>query len=249
MRNTPDVIVLCGGAGLRLRGVTGASPKSMASVAGRPFLEVLLRQLYRNGFRRVILAVGYQQQAIRSFFGEQFEGVNVVYSGESEPLGTGGAVRKAADLLESDAALIMNGDSYTDADLVAFVNDYQNRASDVSMLVVPAEGREDCGTVLADASGKVLQFQEKTLLEGSRYSNAGIYMLSHRMISQIPEGVQVSLENELFPRWLHQRASVRAFIHQGSCLDIGTPDRYSRAQDLLRDVEQAASSTAPGVRL
>ena len=71
MPNTADAVLLCGGAGLRLRSVLGNAPKGMADVAGRPFLELLLRQLHRHGFERAILAVGYQKDMIYSHFGER----------------------------------------------------------------------------------------------------------------------------------------------------------------------------------
>src|SRR5271169_1384583 len=115
MPDSPDAILLCGGAGLRLRSVIGNSPKGMADVAGRPFLELLLRQLGRHGFERAILAVGYQKDVIHSHFGEQAFGLHLAYSIETCPLGTGGALRNAADMIESDNVLVMNGDSYTDA--------------------------------------------------------------------------------------------------------------------------------------
>ena len=95
-----DAIILCGGAGLRLRPITGAGPKSLAQVSGRPFLETLLRQLQRHGFQRVILAVGYAAADIQAYFGESFGGMNVEYSNEATPLGTGGAVRNAAGWLD-----------------------------------------------------------------------------------------------------------------------------------------------------
>jgi NDP-sugar pyrophosphorylase family protein len=249
MHSTPDVIVLCGGAGLRLRSVTGANPKSMASVAGDPFLALLLRQLNRSGFRRVILAVGYQQQAIRSFFGDRFEGVDILYSSESAPLGTGGAMRNAADLVNTDAVVVMNGDSYTDADLDHYVRDYCENAADVSMIVVPSGDREDCGNVNVDSDGNVVRFGEKTPLQGSRYINAGIYMLPRRIVQQIPTGSQISLEKELIPRWLDEGVVVRAYCHQGRCLDIGTPDRYSSAKEVLRDAERVVTSASCGVSL
>ena len=85
MPSTPDAILLCGGAGLRLRSVIGDAPKAMASVAGRPFLELLLRQLRRHGFERVILAVGYQKDVIHSHFGERAFGLHLAYSVESSP--------------------------------------------------------------------------------------------------------------------------------------------------------------------
>ncbi len=85
MPKMPDAILLCGGAGLRLRSVIGDAPKGMAEVAGRPFLELLLRQLQRHGFERAILAVGYQKDVIQSYFGECAFGLQVVYSPEFRP--------------------------------------------------------------------------------------------------------------------------------------------------------------------
>src|ERR1700753_566763 len=124
MRKAPDAIVLCGGAGTRLRSVIGDSAKGMAEVGGRPFLELLLRQLRRHGFQRAILAVGYQKDAIRMFFGDRVDDLELVYSEESSPLGTGGALRNAADLIESEGVLVSNGDSYADVDLTAFTKQH-----------------------------------------------------------------------------------------------------------------------------
>src|SRR5262252_9230661 len=99
MPSMPDPVLLCGGAGLRLRSVIGNTPKGMANVSGRPFLELLLRQLRRHGFERAILAIGYGGDAIHSYFGEQAFGLQVAYSAESCPLGTGGALRYAVDMV------------------------------------------------------------------------------------------------------------------------------------------------------
>src|SRR6266545_2288700 len=98
MHSVPDAIVLCGGVGTRLRVVTDG-PKAMVSVGGRPFLEFLLRQLRRSGVERVILAVGFQSNVIRNHFGEEAFGLHLVYSPEVTPLGTGGALRNAANLV------------------------------------------------------------------------------------------------------------------------------------------------------
>src|SRR5262245_37315350 len=130
MPNMPDAIVLCGGAGLRLRSVTAGAPKAMAGIAGRPFLELLLRQLRRQSFQRVILAVGHQQNMIRSYFGQRALGLELKYSAESSPLGTGGALRNAADLVQSDTLLVVNGDSYTDADLNGLVLQHDETRAD-----------------------------------------------------------------------------------------------------------------------
>jgi len=237
MPNTTDAILLCGGAGLRLKSVTGDAPKSLACIGKRPFLDILLSQLRRHGFDRVVLAVGYQKDLIRSCFGDQAHGLRISYSIEPTPLGTGGALRNGLDLMTSDTALIMNGDSYTDADLRSFSMVHQRSNADVSIVVVPSDGRTDCGLVSMDSEGKLLSFKEKQSALGNQYVNAGIYLVSKQISSGIPTGIQVSLESEVFPRWLSEGKNLRAFHHAGHCIDIGTPERFQRAQVTLANVE------------
>ena len=161
MHNMPDAVILCGGAGLRLRSVIGAAPKGMAEVAGRPFLELLLRQLYRCDFRRAILAVGYQRDTIRMHFGDHAFGLDLVYSEEASPLGTGGALRNAEEWIESDSLLVMNGDSYTNVDLAHLSNRHREAVADATVVAVPADGRKDCGFVLLESAGRMKSFDEK----------------------------------------------------------------------------------------
>ena len=235
MPETPSAIILCGGAGLRLRSITGNTPKPMANVAGRPFLEILLRQLRRNRIQRVILAVGYQREAIQAQFHDRAFGLDLVYSIETEPLGTGGALRHAADLVESENLLVLNGDSYTDADLAAFASTHHESGADVSVVVVPPDGRSDCGSVKLSEDGTAVSFQEKPGPLEVAYINAGIYMMARRHLLEIPTGSS-SLEQELVPRWLREGKRIQGFIHSGTCLDIGTPERYLMAQDVLADM-------------
>jgi len=238
MPNLPDAIILCGGAGTRLRSVTGDGPKSMATVGGRPFLELLLRQLRRHGFQRVILAVGYRQDVIRAHFGERALGLDLAYSPEASPLGTGGALRNAADLVRSDIALIMNGDSYMDVNLSELVAEHRSAQADLSLVVISPDGRGDCGSVYANQQGYVEQFAEKQSQSGAPYVNAGIYIVARSLLRDVPAAVPVSLEQELFPRWLQDGHRLKAFVSARRCIDIGTPDRYQSAQDILAAVER-----------
>ena len=237
MPHLPDGIILCGGAGVRLRSVLGSAPKAMASIGGRPFLELLLRQLRRYGFRRVVLAVGFRQEMIRTHFGERAFGLELAYSPEASPLGTGGALRNAADHVESDIALIMNGDSYTDADLSGFVADHREAKADISLVVTSPDGRGDCGSVYVNRKGYVERFAEKQSLTVAPYVNAGIYIMPQRLLHSIPAGLPVSLEQDLFPHWLQEGYHLKACVCSGMCVDIGTPDRYHRARDILANVE------------
>jgi mannose-1-phosphate guanylyltransferase len=237
MPNVTDAIVLCGGAGTRLRSVTGEAPKSLATIGERPFLEILLNQLRRHRFKHVILAVGYQRDLIRSYFESRAHDVSLEYSIESTPLGTGGALRNAADLVKSDAVLIMNGDSYTDADLSRLVTEHNKSHADLSVVVVPNDGRIDCGLVAADPEGRVLGFKEKLSATGTQYVNAGIYVADKKLLYEMPPNQRVSLEEELFPRLLAEKKNIRTFHYSGVCVDIGTPERYLRAQETLANVE------------
>lgn len=227
------VIILCGGAGLRLRAITGDGPKSLARVGGRPFLEMLLRQLHRAGFDRAILAVGYGADAVRSHFGCSFDGMTIQYSQEASPLGTGGALSNALCHAKTGPCLVLNGDSYTDVDLRMFVTSYLQSDADVSVLVVPADERSDVGSVLLDDANNIVHFAEKAGPATGGHVNAGIYMLSADILQGIPRGIPISLEQELFPFWIREGRRIRSFIHRGNCIDIGTPDRYRTAQESL----------------
>lgn len=237
----PDAVILCGGAGLRLKSVTGDAPKTMASVAGRPFMEFLLLQLQRHGFSRVILSVGYQQHVIRDHFGSEAFGLEVLYSSEPSPLGTGGALRQAANLLTTESALVMNGDSYTDVDLCRLANTHLQDKADLTVVVI-TEDRSDAGTVLLDHNHRITTFAEKRPVQSARYRSAGIYMLSRQLVDRIPQAVQISLEEKVFPGWIAEGRNVRALVHPGKCIDIGTPERFQGAQDIFANVEAAGSA-------
>jgi NDP-sugar pyrophosphorylase family protein len=144
--------------------------------------------------------------------------------------------------------LIMNGDSYTDADLCSFSIDHQNANADVSILVVPADDRMDCGLVSVDSDGKVLGFKEKQSTSEKQYVNAGIYMTSKRILNEIPPRIQLSLEAELFPRWIKEGKHVRAFHHPGRCIDIGTAERYRCALITLANAELGKALGEQGVQ-
>ena len=245
MLETPDVIVLSGGFGLRLRGVIGETPKPMAQIAGRPFMELLLKQLKRHEFSRVILSVGYKQEIIREYFGDAAFGLELMYSIETSPLGTGGAMRESAAHVRTETALVMNGDSYTNVDLTRLVRSHKRGDADVTVVVIP-ETRSDAGSVVLDRNGKVKTFAEKRLIPDSKYLSAGIYVLGKDLINAVPHAAKVSLEEQLFPQWLADGKNIEAFVFEGPCVDIGTPERYQKAQVILEKMESGSVLESEG---
>ncbi|HEX4074029.1 MAG TPA: nucleotidyltransferase family protein [Candidatus Acidoferrales bacterium] len=246
MTQVPDVIILSGGFGLRLRGVIGeATPKPMAPINGRPFMELLLKQLKRHGFCRVILSVGHKHEVIREHFGDNAFGMELVYSVEKSPLGTGGALRQAVSDVNTGAVIVMNGDSYTDADLSSLIREHKENGADVTVVVIP-ETRSDAGSVVLDRGGKIKTFAEKRVVPESRYLSAGIYMLDKSLIATIPSAAKISIEEQLVPQWLADGKTIQASIFEGACIDIGTPERYQKAQHILEKVESESVLESEG---
>ena len=161
----------------------------------------------------------------------------------ARPLGTGGALRNAADLVESDVLLVMNGDSYIDVDLGAFLASHPEWEADASFVVAPADGRAACGNVSVYRRRQGRQLRRKATLFGHGIRKCRrVYLLSSPMLYDIPSEQQVSLETELFRQWLAEGRSVRAFICQGRCFDIGTTERYRNALNGLAAADRRRSA-------
>jgi D-glycero-alpha-D-manno-heptose 1-phosphate guanylyltransferase len=230
-------LVLAGGLGTRLRSAFSNGPKSMAPIGGRPFLEYLLLQLSRAGFRRVVLCLGYGRNQIESWVGNgRTWGLDVVYSIESQPLGTGGAIKQAEGSIHTDDFLVFNGDSFLVIDLRQFVQEHLRAAPFATIALTRVDDCMRYGSVVMEASGKIVDFLEKDSVTNSaphtsRMINAGIYVLNRRVLQFIPESATVSLEREVFPRLLTK--GIRGFLSDGYFIDIGIPGDFKRAQSEL----------------
>jgi NDP-sugar pyrophosphorylase family protein len=132
----------------------------------------------------------------------------------------------------------MHGDSYTDVDLEKFATVHLESEADASVVVVPVDGRGDVGSVLRDADSNVMQFAEKERPLFAHHLNAWIYMLSRELMYGIPPGFPISLEHRLFPEWIRDGRDIKAFFHAGKCIDIGKPERYRSAQEILTEAEE-----------
>ena len=227
-------ILLVGGLGTRLRSVVSSTPKVLASIGERSFLELLIRQLRSQGIRRLVMCTGYLADQIESRFSDgRLWDVSIEYSKEEMPLGTGGAVKLAEPYLRDiPEFLVLNGDSFLEVDfqsLMAFHR--QHDGAIATMAVLRAENASRYGTVHMDASGRIKGFAEKTGSETPGVVNGGIYIFNHSVLQYIPEG-RASLERDVFPRLLDQ--GVYAQEQHGIFIDIGTPEDYARAQQLLQ---------------
>lgn len=230
MSNFEDLttIILLGGKGTRLKSVVSDRPKVMADINGKPFLEILLDGLIKTGIRKVIFSTGFKSDYIKKNIGNKFKSLNIIYSQEDTPLGTGGAVSLATKILQSRDYLIMNGDNFIEYDLNSFFNDHLNNNREASILVKKVEDARRFGTILFDNDHKVLEFKEKDPTSKNAYINCGVYILNSSILRYLPPNSNFSLEFDFFPNITDKR--FYAFETMGRHLDIGTPDTYKSAQ-------------------
>jgi len=230
-------VILAGGLGTRLRPVVGENPKVLASVRNRPFLAYLLEQIAQANIRHAVLCIGYRGDQVRSVLGDTYAGIRLVYSQESSPLGTAGALRLAMPLLQSDPILVMNGDSLCEADFQAFGAWHLTRTADATLLLTQVPDTRRFGRVQVDEEGRVLAFEEKDGRNTPGWINAGVYLISRRLIQAIPASGAVSLEREVFPARVGR--GLYGYRSQGRFLDIGTPDAYAMAEQFFAAKTQA----------
>ena len=225
-----EAIVLAGGLGTRLASRLRGLPKPMAPVAGRPFLEILLSQLRRSGCSRVLLSVGHQHTVIQNHFGASFHGMPIDYVIESVPLGTGGAIRLALAQAREESVLVLNGDTFLDADYAAMLRFHATEGAAVTLAVVHRDDVSRYGSVNLEGQ-RVVGFEEKGR-SGPGWISAGTYVLARNLAwpSALPE--KFSIERDLFVPEVAQLRPA-AYKVDGFFLDIGIPEDYDRAQTEL----------------
>ncbi|WP_234193067.1 sugar phosphate nucleotidyltransferase [Pseudacidovorax sp. NFM-22] len=223
-------LVLAGGLGTRLRAVVGMStPKPMAMVGGEPFLHWLLRMLARQGVPAVYLSVGFLHDAISGALGDRFEGLDLHYVVEPEPLGTGGAVALAASRIAAPRFLVLNGDTLAAMDLQAFAAQARADAADLSIALAQTSDVGRYGAVLYEPdTRKVTGFAEKGG-SGAGWINAGVYMVDKAALQRLDLPTRFSFERDLMADRLAQ-LDMRAWPGVQDFIDIGVPEDYALAQ-------------------
>jgi len=227
-----QAIILAGGLGTRLRGVVPDLPKPMAPVAGRPFLCHVLDPLCNAGFEFAVLAVGYRHEAIRDYFGARYRDLELRYSVEATPLGTGGAMRLAARGIDAATPLfVLNGDTYVELDYRAMLDAHAAARATMSMAVCAVADVGRYGALELDG-GTVTGFREKGG-DGAGHINAGTYLFARDLLDAIPDDTPYSFEQQLLVPEV-KAIRPRAFLASGLFIDIGVPEDYARAQTLFK---------------
>ncbi|MGV2920352.1 sugar phosphate nucleotidyltransferase [Streptomyces alfalfae] len=247
-----EAILLVGGKGTRLRPLTVHTPKPMVPAAGVPFLTHQLARARAAGVEHIVLATSYLAEVFEPHFGDGSElGLHIEYVTETEPLGTGGAIRNVASRLRSgpdEPVLIFNGDILTGLDIRALVGAHETSGADVSLHLTRVADPRAYGLVPTDPTGRVTAFLEKPQTPEEIVTdqiNAGAYVFRRSVIDMIPAGRPVSVERETFPDLLSSGAHLQGMVDSTYWLDLGTPQAFVRGSaDLV--LGRAPSPAVPG---
>jgi len=228
--NADESIVLAGGLGTRLRAELVDLPKALAPVAGRPFLAYVLDQLAAGGIRRTILATGFLAEKIEAAIGRRWAGMDIVYSIEETPLGTGGAIALATRQLQGDSAHIANGDTFLRFDLRLLEQSVIDSDAWLGMAVAKVADVGRYGAIDA-RDGRVAAFREKGGA-GPGLINAGSYFVTAKAIAAFPQRQVFSFEEAVLQP-MAAEGKVAVFGDTSDFIDIGIPADYREAQRLF----------------
>ena len=221
-------IILLGGFGTRLKSVLPDLPKPMAPIADKPFLARLLDYLQTQGITSAIFSVHYLREKIQKYFQSHYNGIDIIYAEELEPLGTGGAMRFAASFVNTNEPIfVLNGDTFVQLDYRTMFDAHQKNNAALSIALRPVDNCFRYGKVVVE-NNQITQFREKGE-EGAGLINAGVYLINPELFNKFNLPPQFSFETEFLVPHLTE-LKPNAFLANDYFIDIGIPEDYARAQ-------------------
>lgn len=226
-----QAMILCGGLGTRLGSLTATTPKPLLKVGNRPFLDVLLFELGRHRFRDVVLLASHQADQVIEYahnnpIASRF-GFSLSTIVEAEPAGTGGALYNARHVA-SDSFLLLNGDSWTDMNLLAAMPIATETPEVIASLALRFLERPDRYETVRVDNGRIVSFADRSVRVEQGLISAGVYFFHREIFSLL--SAKCSLETDILPALCRTKA-VAATVHSGYFIDIGVPSSYRQAQD------------------
>ncbi len=221
-----QALILAGGEGTRLRPLTSTVPKPVVPLVDRPFIVYMLEWLKSHGVDDVVMSCGHMAEGVRRVLGDgSAYGVRLRFVEEPRPLGTGGAVKFAEDLLD-ERFLMLNGDVLSDMDLTAQIAQHERVGARVTLALVGVEDPSAYGLVRTGAGGEVEEFVEKPSADRIDVNtiSAGAYVIEREVLGMLTAGEPASIERDVFPQLVG--SGLYGCTHDGYWLDIGTPQRY-----------------------
>ena len=231
-----EAIILAGGLGTRLRSIVPKLPKALAPVGNRPFLAYLFDFWIAQGVDRFVLSVGYKHEIIQKEFGVSYKSAKVDYAVETVPLGTGGGLLLSWKKLRSPKPfLILNGDTFFNVNRADILDHHSTCEADMTLSLVEVSGNSRYSGALLDERGFIRSLKKRSEASESNWANGGVYLMEPNLLSEYENHhlEKCSLEDELLPDLLKKEKRVAGFISQGNFIDIGLPEDYRRAEEIL----------------
>jgi D,D-heptose 1,7-bisphosphate phosphatase len=226
-----QAVILCGGLGSRLGRLTEETPKPLLPVGGRPFLNVLLGELGRQGFRDIQLLAAFQSHKIRSFAASSVEaarfGLRIEIGVEPEQSGTGGALWHARERL-SESFLVLNGDTWFDICFGSLSRHlWQHPELGGVLALRKLEDTSRYGVVQVEGS-RIVAFHDRPKTAGQGLVNAGVYVFRKDSLVDLLQP-RCSIESDVLPA-LARRGLLAGLVAEAYFIDIGVPESYEKAQ-------------------
>jgi len=230
-----QALILAGGLGTRLQPLTKSIPKSMIPVLGKPFLEHELEMLSHHGIKNIVLSVGYLGEHIKDYFGDgSKKGLNIKYSLEEKPLGTGGAIKLAYNLL-MDEFFVVYGDSYL---LIDYQEFYAFFKASKKIGAMVAYDNKNGGVAVPfnisiDKNRLVTMYKKNSNDKNLHLVDAGVLAFKKTVLDLIPNQKTISLEEKILPGLIKQRELISFVTHQ-KFYDIGLPNKAKEFEEYIR---------------
>jgi D-glycero-alpha-D-manno-heptose 1-phosphate guanylyltransferase len=228
-----EAIILAGGLGTRLRAAVPDLPKCMAPVNGKPFLSYVINHLQSQGIEHFIFSLGYKSEVIIDFLAKEFPSLLFKTTIEEEPLGTGGAVKKACKIAKDKCVLVTNGDTLYKVDVEIIAGVHCLSGASCSLTLKPMKNFNRYGVVEVDNHCLIKSFKEKQFYE-SGLINGGVYALhTHKFLEEnLPD--KFSFETDYLEKYFQIRRMF-GIIQDEYFIDIGIPEDFERAQKELAE--------------
>jgi mannose-1-phosphate guanylyltransferase len=221
-----QALILAGGEGTRLRPLTSTVPKPVVPLVDRPFIAFMIEWLRSHGVDDVVMSCGHLAAGVRNVLGDgEALGIRLRYVEEPRPLGTGGALKFAEQLLD-ERFLMLNGDTLTDLDVSEQIAQHERTGAIATLALTPVEDPTSYGLVRLGDDNTVTEFVEKPSSDQIDTNNisAGVYVLERAVLEMLEAGEAASIERDVFPRLVGD--GLFGCVSRGYWLDIGTPERY-----------------------
>lgn len=224
-----DAVLMAGGKGERLRPLTEKTPKPLLPVGSKAIIDHNIDRLIDYGVKNISVTVNYLKEQIEDHYREPHNGVQIQTVREPQFLGTIGSIKFVPHFF-NDAVLVMNSDLFTNIDYEDFYLHFLQHDAEMSVAAIPYNVSIPYG--ILDLDGRNIQ----GLLEKPKYTyyaNAGIYLIKRSALDEIPDDTFFNA-TDLVEKLISEGKSVIRYPLNGTWIDIGNPQEYQKANDLVK---------------